>query len=284
MSYPQLKTAFTLFILLFILLGAATLSFAAGGKIKVIVSILPQAYFVERIGGDRVSVQAVMPKYADHDTFDPTPKQLIAISQADVYVKIGLPHFYFESKYVDPLIRKHPGLTIIDMSKGIAPLPDDPHIWIAPHTVRISAMNIYQALAERYPSDVPCFKKNLDAFLNDIEALDVKLGTLFEDRKGAAFMIFHPALGYLAERYRLKQIVIEKEGKSPSAQYLRNLIHQAKERKIPAILVQKGFDHKSASAVATEAGSRLIEIDPLEKDWLTNTWQMAQKTKEALGQ
>ena len=276
----MLSIGLLVFFLLPVLVSPALADNAA--RIRVAVSIVPQIYFVERIGGNRVDVQAIMPKYVDHDTFEPTPRQLKDISKADLYIKIGIEHFQFEPKYVDPLVNNHPNLKVVNMSEGIRLLPDDPHIWIAPPTVKASAQTICKALSARYPADAPYFRKNLEAFIRDIDALDGKIRALLAAQEGKSFLIFHPALGYFAEHYHLKQLVIEKEGKSPSALHLRRLSDRARAEKIPAILVQKGFDHKSAATLAAEFGGRLLEIDPMEKDWLKNTWQLAEKVREAM--
>jgi zinc transport system substrate-binding protein len=256
--------------------------FAGKEKLKVSVSILPQAYFVERIGGDRVEIRVVMPKYSDHDTYQPTPKQLSNIYHSDLYIKIGMPHFAFEQKHVDPVVRKGKGLAVVDMAKGIPLLPDDPHIWISPHTVRPSVLNIYEALCKRDPARSALYEKNLKIFLKEIDSLEAEIAERLAPWKGGSFMIFHPALGYLAERYGLKQLVIESEGKSPSALRLKKLSDEALKKQIKTILVQKGFDHKSAKAVASEIGARLVEIDPLEKDWVRNIRHITDTLTQAL--
>ena len=256
--------------------------FAVTGKLKVSVSILPQAYFVERIGGDRVEVRVVMPKYSDHDTYQPTPKQLSSIYHSDLYIKIGMPHFIFEQKHVEPAVRKGKGLTAVDMAKGIPLLPGDPHIWISPHTVRPTVLNIYEAMCTRDPARSALYEKNLKIFLKEIDSLEAEIAKRLAPWKGGSFMIFHPALGYLAERYGLKQLVIESEGKSPSALRLKKLSDEALKKQIKTILVQKGFDHKSAKAVASEIGARLVEIDPLEKDWVRNIRHITDTLTQAL--
>jgi zinc transport system substrate-binding protein len=279
MFFQKLKCC--LFLIALLSAPVFSNSEAAPAKIKVAVSILPQAYFVERIGAEKVDVRVIMPRYADHDTYQPTPKQMAALAGSDVFIKIGVSHFLFEQKFAKPIFGKN--CRTVNMSDGVTLLPDDPHIWLSPHTVRISALNIYKALADRDPSNSEYYKKNLDNFLKDIDTLDMKIKQLLANKRGASFMIFHPALGYFADHYGLKQLVIEKEGKSPSALTLKKLADEARKKHIKTILIQKGFDHKSASALAEEIGAKLLEIDPMGKDWLDNTWEIAEKVNCALG-
>lgn len=84
--------------------------------ISVFVSILPQEYLVERIGGERVSVQAlVQPGHSPH-TYDPSPRQMAALSRARVFFRIGVG---FERGFLPKIEAAHPGLLIVDTRKGI---------------------------------------------------------------------------------------------------------------------------------------------------------------------
>ena len=60
------------------------------GKINVFTSILPQKYFVERIGGDRVSVSVLVGPGKSPATYEPLPDQVIALGTADIFFTIGV--------------------------------------------------------------------------------------------------------------------------------------------------------------------------------------------------
>ena len=49
-------------------------------RIKVSVSLLPQAYIVERVGGDLVNTQVMIPSGTSPATYEPTPQQLVMLS------------------------------------------------------------------------------------------------------------------------------------------------------------------------------------------------------------
>ncbi|MDX9761644.1 MAG: zinc ABC transporter substrate-binding protein, partial [Desulfomonilia bacterium] len=65
-------------------------SSAEGERIKAFVSILPQAYLVQRIGGDHVEVRVLVGEGQEPHTFEPTPAQMAALAQSDVYFTIGV--------------------------------------------------------------------------------------------------------------------------------------------------------------------------------------------------
>jgi len=266
-----------LFSLSLVLAGPAQ----AAGKIKVSVSVPPQACFVERIGGDKVQVQVMMPGYADHESYEPTPQQLIRLAQAQVYVRVGAPGFGFETRHIDPVLAKKK-VTIINMADGIRLLDDDPHIWVAPSAVRQAALNIYKGLASFDRANSSYYRSNLESFLKDIDALQKEIKALLTGKEGGTFLIYHPALAYFAAEYGLQQVSIEAEGKSPSASHIRSVIDLARSKGIKKILVQKGFDRKNAGTIAAEIGGSLEEIDPLDRNWLSGTRNIAGKISEAL--
>jgi zinc transport system substrate-binding protein len=93
---------------------------AAGLPVRVAVSIPPQAWLVERIGGGRVAVEVMIPPGVDEETYEPTPQQLLALAAARVYVEVGHPAFLLETRYVMPFVRRHPAIAVVDMAEGIA--------------------------------------------------------------------------------------------------------------------------------------------------------------------
>jgi zinc transport system substrate-binding protein len=95
-------------------------------------------------------------------------------------------------------------------------------------------------------------------------------------------MVFHPAWGYFAHTYGLKQVPVEIEGKDPKPAQLKALIGQAKKKNIKIIFVQPQFSSKSAKLVAKEIGGQVAFADPLAANWSDNLRQVAQKFKEAL--
>ena len=79
-------------------------------RINVIASMYPLEYFAERIGGDRVNVQGLIPPGGDAHDFEPTPGDLRDLAAADVLVYNGLG---FES-WIDALLEsgESPNVTV----------------------------------------------------------------------------------------------------------------------------------------------------------------------------
>ncbi len=258
--------------LLSILLGLLLLPVLAGvgwtaEPIRVSVSILPQSYFVERLAGNRATVQVMIPKGSSPETYEPTPQQLVRLADSQLYVKVGSPDFPVEQQYLRATLQRNPKLAVADLSEGVNRLEGDPHIWTSPPAVRIGVRNIARTMEGIDPSHGELYRRNLQAFLGEIDALDREIRHALEGRKGHSFIVYHPSWGYFAHAYGLIQLAIEEEGKPLSASHLRKLVDLAKAKGIRDIVTQKGFDAKGARAIARDIGGRLVEADPLEKDW-----------------
>jgi zinc transport system substrate-binding protein len=260
---------------------------ARSGRIQVAVSVPPQGYFVERIGGDWVEVQVMIPPGYSHVDYPLTPRQMVGLSAAQLYVKVGHPGFEFEPQRIDPLLARLPGVQVVDMSRGMDLITEnygegghgegghsheagDPHVWVAPDSVAVAAGNIARALARIDPAHSAEYGANLQRFEADIESLDREIRARLGPHRGDKFMVYHPTWGYFARQYGLEQVAIEAEGKEPSALGLMELIDTARREEIQVIFVQQGFPRKSAQVIADAVGGRVLTADPQERDWLAN--------------
>ncbi len=158
----------------------------------------------------------------------------------------------------------------------------DPHIWLSPPLVKIQARTILAALQNADPEHRGHYEANFKAFTAQIDQLDADLKKTFTGKKGLQFIVFHPAWGYFAHAYGLKQVPIEIEGKDPKPAQLKELIQHARENKIRVVFVQPQFSTKSAKLVAMEIGGQVAFADPLAEDWMSNLRRVADKFQAAL--
>lgn len=260
-------------------------------RLSVAVSVPPQAFFVERIGGRRVAVTVMVPPGQSHVDYPLSPRQMAALSNADLYVLVGHPSFSFETRYIAPFLDRHPEVRTVDMAHGMDLIeedvhehaddshgshehhgegPGDPHVWVAPESVEKAAENIAAALAALDPIHAAEYEANFASFKADIARLDGRIRACLAGGRSRSFMVYHPSWGYLARQYGLTQIAIESEGKEPSARRLIELIERARREDVRILFVQGGFPRKSAQVIADEVGGRVVTADPQEYDWMAN--------------
>ena len=116
-------------------------------KIGIVVSILPQAEFVEKVGGDKVKVVVMIPPGASPHTYEPTPGQLKEVSKSKIYAKVGS-GIEFELVWMDKIIGINKEMMVVDCSKGVDLIKGDPHIWLSPKNAKIMVENIYEGLVK----------------------------------------------------------------------------------------------------------------------------------------
>lgn len=263
---------------------------AAGwAKVHVFVSVAPLKYFVERVGGEHVSVQVMVQPGHSPATYEPTPRQMAALSKADVYVRIGVP---FEAFWMSKLEEINPALQIIDCRDGISsmPIPDktvdlgnageidrahdhaagDPHVWLDPSLVKIISRNIRDRLMRIDDSNSAAFEQNTEQFGKELDKLDREIRQLTANIKNPKFLVFHPAWGYFARAYGLEQIAVEHEGKEPGPSTLARLIETIKRLNISTVFVQRQFSTQVAATLAEQIDGKVVILDPLAEDYFAN--------------
>jgi len=259
------------------------------GKIVVAVTILPQAGFVEAIGGDKVEVVAMVPPGASPHTYEVTPDQMARLSNAKMYAKVGSP-VEFELAWMDKLIAVNKSMLVIDCSQGIdlteSQDPDepglDPHIWLSVKNAKIMVQNICNGLVQADAANKAYYEENCAAYLEELTKLDSDLAADLSGVSNRSFIVFHPAFGYFARDYDLKQIGVEQEGKEPDADYIVRLIEEARENDIRVVFVSPQFSTKSAEVIAKEIGGKVVIIDPLAKDFIDNMLAIESAMKQAM--
>ena len=269
-------------------------------KLTVVVSILPQADFVEQVGGDKVEVIVMIAPGASPVTYEPTASQLKTISSAKMYAKVGsgLP---FEEVWLDKIRSVNPDMLLVDTSGGITliameehhhddeiSLPGgdkrgmDPHIWLSPANAKIIVQNICDGLVLIDPANKTYYEQNKEHYIHDLEVLDLEISESLSGLENRTFMVFHPSWGYFARDYNLTMIAVEVEGKEPSASDLEHLIETAKEKNIKVIFVQPQFSKKSAEVIAKEIGGNVVPVDSLAKDYITNLRKVSNTIAQGL--
>lgn len=83
---------------------------------NVVVSILPQQTFVEKIGGNKVNVSTMVRPGSEPHSYEPKPSQMIKISKADIYFPIGLE---FENTWLAKFANQNENMKFVEMAKGI---------------------------------------------------------------------------------------------------------------------------------------------------------------------
>ena len=264
--------------------------------LQLFVSVPPQKYIVEKIGGPRCSVTTLIPAGASPHTFEPKPAQMARLAQARLYFTVGVE---MEAAWLPKIRSVNPGLPVVATDSGIVKRsmeddakgerhPDedghgnhrhegaDPHIWLSPDLVKVQARIVAEALERIDTAHAAEYRERCVRFEMEIDSLKARIAGRLE-RCGApkSFLVFHPSWGYFADAFSLRQLAIEVEGKEPGLRRLGEIVSKARSEGVRTVLVQPQFSKKIADAVAAQLGGMTRVADPLAEDWAANLERVA---------
>ena len=239
------------------------------GKPTLMVSIPPQKYLLDRIVGDRWAVECMLEKATSAESYDPEMSQMVKLERCRAYFTVG--NLGFERLVADK------AGTVVDASKGIATISDghshhsseeaDPHVWMSVANMRVMAKNMAEALIDIDNDNKDYYQANYKKLDTELAAFGNSLHKRLKESAGQTFVVWHPALSYLARDYGLRQISVEYEGKEAPIGFIADKIAEAQRRHARVFFIQKGTDSRQASAVCSRIGLRQVEINPLSYEW-----------------
>ncbi len=262
----------------------------ADDKVIAFVSILPQQYFVQKIGNDFVDVHVMVGPGQNPATYEPTPQQMAALSKADVYFRIGVP---FESAWLDKIKLNNKNLKIVECCKSISNLNDhghshdhghdyDPHVWTSPKKVIKIAELIKNSLIEIDNKNSAAYEASERSFNENITELDEVIKNKTKNIKNRMLIVSHSSWSYFADEYGFTQVSIEQGGKEIQASSMVSLIKTAKEKNVKTIFVQPQFNDRAAKVVANELKAEIMVLDPLAFNYIENMNMVADRILKGL--
>jgi zinc transport system substrate-binding protein len=290
---------------------AGTLLLAAGcgpvaqkqppdGRLPVIVGIPPLKYLVEQIGGDHVKIDVLVQPGQDPHTFDPSPRQVVALGQAVLFFKIDMP---FEAVVLEKISEGNKRLTVVDAANGIEKMPlvgpsheksghdghtihdanqFDPHVWLSPPLLKTMAAIISAALCQADPAHVNDYRRNLATLDRRLDTLNRQVAEKLAPYRGRSFYVFHPGFAYFAKSYGLKEESVQVGGQEPTTRQLFALIEKARTEGVKTVFVQPEFDPQSVKAVADSLGGQVVQINGLAENVIADIEDIAMKIEKAM--
>lgn len=287
-------------LVLFFLTLISAVPVAGDAALPVVaVSILPQAEFVEKIAGDRVKALVLVGPGASPHSYEPSPRQMSDLSRAAAWFGIGVE---FERALLPKVKSLYPKMRIVDTSAKVvfrnleahddaeATAPGhvdeqggpDPHIWLGHEAVKIQLTAILEGLKALMPAFASEFTANHTAYVKEIDSVFAQLSTRLAPLRGKTIFVYHPSFGYFLDNFGIQQKAVEVGGKEPTQKTLALLIQQAKAAGARLIFVQKQFSPTAANTVAAAIGGRVVQIDPLARQWLANIRVMGEALASAM--
>ncbi|QJC51963.1 zinc ABC transporter substrate-binding protein [Paenibacillus albicereus] len=265
-----------------------------GAKLNVAATIYPMAEFARQVGGSRVNVVPLVPTGVEPHDWEPSAKDMAAISDADVFVYNGIVESWAEQAIGSAA---NPDRVDVEASRGLADLEGsvddphpgeesegdpnhadeqgdehaeaqakDPHVWLDPVLAQQEVRAIQKALEQADPDYKDHYAKNADAYIAKLEELHQQFVSQLETSKRKDFVTSHAAFTYLAERYGLKQVPISglSPEQEPSPEQMAQVIEFVREHQVKTIFFETLIDSKLADTIAAETQAGTDVLNPLE--------------------
>ena len=235
----------------------------------VVATIYPVGDLTRSIAGEDVRVEVLVPPHASPATYEPMPRQIRALAGASGYLTVG--------GSVDAWVRALPGGlgagTETRLNDGVAlrSAPDDaaegdPHTWLDPLLVRDAWLpRMERVLGAARPDARERLAERTRALSDSLTALDAWLARQLAPVRGYGFVAAHPAWGYMAERYGMREfgVIYSAPGREPSARRLAALVDSARAAGVRAVFAEPQLGPTAAHALADELGVPVLALDPL---------------------
>ena len=300
-----------------LLLSGCAAPAAPDGRLQVVCTLFPYYDFVRSIGGEYVNATLLIPAGRETHSFEPTPLDVITMSQADVLVYNGGEGEYWVSEtlgaagedigtvlcmmdYADTLeeeivegMEGHEGHDHDGHEHEVA---YDEHIWTSPVGAQILCRAICDALCAADPAHADAYRANLTAYLQDLQVLDDAFRQVVSQarRHTLIFGDRFPLL-YFCDTYGLDYRAAFQGCASdtePSLATLKYLIDQVEEDSIPVVYTIELSSQKIARAIAETTGARVLTFHSCQTvtreefdawaTYLSLMWQNVEVLKEGL--
>ncbi len=265
-----------------LLLCLAVILFAApvqaAEKLRVATTFTVIADMVRNVAGDAAEVVSITKPGAEIHNYQPTPRDIISASRADLILWNGLNlELWFEKFF--QRVRDTPQAVL---TEGIEPMgigegpyrgKPNPHAWMSFSDAEIYVDNIRKALIEHDPDNADTYNANAKAYCARIRALKAPLvkaiKTIPEERRW--LVSSEGAFSYLARDLGLKELYLwpinaDAQG---TPQQVRKVIDTVRENDIPAVFSESTISDRPAKQVVRETDAKyggVLYVDSLSAE------------------
>jgi zinc transport system substrate-binding protein len=261
-----------------IAVAAVSLLQTTASPLRVVVSLPPQLWLVQSIGGHNVSVSTLVGPGESEETYSPTDAQVSDALRSRVFFRTGAG--FEEAPWFRSLVASG-RLEIVDVRETGDSRPghdvhgSDPHVWTSPRELAEHGAVVGETLARLDPEHRASYQERVRELRRELEILDSELATMFAPYRGRSFFVFHPSWGHLANDYGLRQVSIEVEGKEPTDRDLTRFQDLARAERPRFVFCDAEVPRRVAGAVASALGASPVLLDPLALDVPTNLRRVA---------
>lgn len=240
------------------------------GKLQVVASFYPLAFFTQEIGGEHMQVTQLVPSNTEIHNWEPSAQDITAAEKADIVVYNGAGLDQWMQNEILPALSNAKTRVTVDTTTD-APLLQateheeehedehdhgeyDPHTWVSPYMAKLQAEKIYNALVMQDPAHETYYTDNWATLKNNLEQIDANYTETLADKQKDTIFVSHAAFGYLASRYGFQQhgVIGLSADQQPSAASIANIIDLMTQHETYVVYVDPVYSEEYARALKNE--------------------------------
>ena len=280
-----LRKITTLFLALLLLVP----TFACAKPI-VLSSIKPLTLIAQEIGGDKASVDTLLPVTASPHDYPLKVSDYERLQKADVILWVGPELESFLKKPISNL-PSGKSIAIYDLAGLNWPDEDrtnehrherDPHIWLDPRNAVVVAKALGATLEKIDPANKATYQANLQTFTAKIIVLDATLAAKLKPISTRGFAVYHEGYEHFVDHYGLRQLdyVTFTPEQRPGAKHIAQLREKlAKEGQ--CIFTEPYADSQAVQTLAKDLKLQVGTLDALGTQEVTNYSQLIERLADA---
>lgn len=245
-------------------------------KITVVTSLFPEYDFVKQIGKEKVNVKILLPPGTESHTYEPTPKDIININEANMFIYTSDDMEPWATKIANSIdsdtkiLQAADNIELIEIEHNHSEDEDehdeaheyDAHVWLNPINSIKMINNITDKLCEVSPENAEYFRKNAEEYIKELEELDSQIKQTVDSSKRNK-LVFGGEFAYIyfIKRYGLEYATAYDgcgEGAEPSVAKIKEIVDTINNEKIPVIFYQELSEGKVANMIANETNAKAL--------------------------
>jgi len=258
-------------------------------RLSVAVTIYPTYDIVKNIGGDKINLNQIIPFGQEPHSFEPTPRDIINISNSKLFIYTGLAVDSWAIDLGDIAKKRKKFIKLSEVSEIVK---NDPHFWLDIDNFKKMANLIANRLIKLDSNNEISYQENLSIYLAKLEKLDSAYKEQLGNCEIHSVIVNHNAFQYLARRYDFKTFPIMgiSPDDKPSAKVLAEIVDLVKERNISTLFFEELASSRVIETVAKETGIQIDSLSPfgnipqneIQTGYINLMYQNLEKLKKAM--
>lgn len=254
-------------------------------KLKVYASVYPMYDFANKIAGDKMDVQLIVPQGVEPHEWEPDQDTIKNLEDADIFIYNGAGLESWTDKIINSLDNKN--LVTLEASEGLEILKSnhsheeehedeeehehnhtglDPHVWLSPINAKKELQNIKNTFVKVDPENKDYYENNYKEYSKKFDELDKKYRENLSNLKDNKIVVSHEAYGYLCKEYGLEQMGLQgvNAQTEPDAKKMAEIIDFIRNENVNTIFTEELIDSKVSEVIASETGAEVKVLSPVE--------------------